>query len=267
MLRRNCAALTALLSIAFAPAVRASDLNDACWRADEARASRIQALQTMLMVDAIKCQDTVPGTLASYNAFMTDRHDMLLANKYMVQAYFVRTLGPVDGAKASTDNDTLVANRLSSDAIDVRRCETTGMYTRAAAQATDDDLLTMATILTKDADVNECPILQALPARPAAMIIPVWKKPQPALQASPSDGSPGQSAAVASPSALGTAATAAAIEPTSVSKSGAVTDGTAPVAGNERAETLKALNAAVLALNQVASSLAPASSESADQEN
>lgn len=257
-----------MISVALSPAANAAAVTSACWRADEARASRMQALQTMLMVDAIKCQDTIPETLASYNAFMKTRHDAIIANKYMVQAYFVRTLGPVDGAKAFTDNDTLVANRLSSDGIDVRRCEASGMYARAAAQATEEDLLTMATILTKDANVIECPVQTVVTARPTTMVIPVWKKPtqtvgldiaapQPAVQ---TDATP--SIADAGNSGLSKAG------PSSAMASSPAADPVAGVApASNQAETLKALQAAVAALTQVASALVPTASVASGEEN
>ncbi len=262
---RCCAALAAAVSMVFSPSVYAAEAVSDCWHADEAKAFRIQALQTMLMVDAIKCQDTIPETLASYNAFMTARHDMLVSNKYTVQAHFVRTLGPVDGSKASTDSDTLVANRLSAGPIDVARCQTSGMYARAAAQATPDDLLTMATILAKDADVLECPAPVLADARPTAMIIPIWKKPAPT--ASGVAAAPAVSVAAPAPAVANAIPVAATVRPAVAVKPNAVALADSASVAADRAETLKALQAAVVALTQVASSLAPQAAVPAEHEN
>lgn len=214
-----------------------------CWRADEAKAVRIQNLQTMLMVDAIKCQETMASTLEGYNAFLAKRQDTLIANKYLMQAHFVRKLGPVEGAKAATDYDTKVGNLLSASPISVDRCESTGMYARLATNASDDDLVIMADTLAGAVEVVECPAAEPAKAKPTEMVIPIWKKPAPpvlgttetqALAAIPAQGS-----------GLVQNASVPAQVPGMSSK---------PQSANN-ADAVKALHAAVAALNQVAATL------------
>ena len=250
-----------------------------CWRPDEARAARLQNLQMALMIDAIKCQDTMPTTLASYNDFMSQRRDLIVANKYGVQAHFVRTLGSVDGAKGSTDYDTRTGNTLSSAPIDVDRCEAAGVYARLATHAPEDDLVALSDMLVKTPGFAECAATATVSTKPKAMIIPVWRKPetaatepvtvQPAVvAANPADVVVASSTPVgASDSPIATAvpaavpaqtATATQLAPVAASQTiTAVATSPAAVAtpnGGAASgdDTLKALQLAVAALNQVA---------------
>lgn len=213
-----------------------------CWRADEAKAVRIQNLQTMLMVDAIKCQDTMASTLEGYNSFITKWQDRLVANKYIVQAHFVRRLGPVEGAKAATDYHTRVGNQLSASPISVDRCESTGMFARLAANASDDDLVIMANALAGAVEVTECPAAEPVKAKPTQMIIPIWNKPTPAATETPDV----QTFAAIPTQGPDPVQSASALQ----SESGI---GKSQSANN--ADTVKALQAAVAALNQVAATL------------
>ncbi|WP_174279572.1 hypothetical protein, partial [Sphingomonas bacterium] len=131
------------------------------------------------MIDAIKCTDTNPATLKSYNSFLAKQHDLVVTSRRTVQSHFVRLLGPDDGIKAATDYDTATGNRLASSGIDVKRCETSGMYARLATDAGEGDILALAAVLTGDAALTECPVAVAETAGPTAMVIPVWPKPVP----------------------------------------------------------------------------------------
>lgn len=248
-----------------------------CWRAEEARAARLQGLQMALMIDAIKCQDTMPTTLASYNGFINGRRDLIVANKYGVQAHFVRTMGSVNGAKGSTDYDTRIGNNLSAEPIDVDRCEAAGVHARLATHASEDDLVALAGMLVKSPGFAECATTAVVSTKPKAMIIPVWKKPavaatdavavQPAVIAavpadvvvadSTPDGAsvPPSAAAVVAAVPIQVAAatplaTVAAVVPAVATSPAAVTAPNGVAASGD--DTLKALQLAVAALNQVA---------------
>ena len=276
MLLSKLAASAATVALVFSTSSYAAELTGSdCWRADEAKAARIQNLQTMFMIDAIKCQDTIPATLESYNLFMVKRHDMLVANKYIVQAHFVRIMGPDVGVKASTDYDTQLGNKISSSAIDVQRCKVTGMYARLAGDATEDDLVAMSDLLVGNAPPAVCPATVAAPPSPTAMVIPVWKKqappssvpvsgPTPAVATAQVAAAPMAMSEEAAVPAVDTQATAVppAIATTApLSAAPAVAPATAVSAPTtapvSQADAIRALQQAAAALSQAAASLQP----------
>lgn len=160
----------------------AAAADQVCWRADEVRAVRFENLQHALMIDTLKCRDTVPVTVDSYNVLLTKQNDVFLKHKYIVESHFVRTLGLAAGMKAASDFDTQRTNHLSAAGIDVKRCQVTGLYARLAGSASEDDLLMLAGMLA-DVDVPaECADaikLTTVPTAPVAMVIPVWSRRAP----------------------------------------------------------------------------------------
>ena len=269
MMLHSVAASAALMSLVTPLTAHAADVH--CWRPDEVRAARIQNLQTVLMVDAIKCQDTIPATLASYNAFVGKHRELLTANRYAVQAHFVRTLGAAEGATAATNHETRAGNQLSAGPIDVKRCEATGMYARLATHASEEDLAMMADVLATGTEIAACPVAAA-PGKPVAMVIPIWKKPAPLSAATPTVATGPAVApalavapppAVAAASALATPgvmtpAVATAVKPLAMPAAKPPRIAAPAPPTPDHASTLVALQAAVAALNQVASTLQPA---------
>lgn len=205
MLVRPAITAIVLVGLGLAQSVDAAGAGD-CWRSEEVRAARLLELQNTLMIDALKCQDTLPATVDSYNTYLNKRRDMVVANRYTVQARFVRVLGPTEGITAATNYDTQVGNRLSASGIDPKRCETTALYARLATDAPEDDLLILSSMLSGDNKLVECPAVSAAQpyaVRPSAMVIPVWKKPATDV--------------IASPAAAGMPAATASIQPTAPS--------------------------------------------------
>ena len=147
---------------------------DDCWRAEEASAARIQALQSMLMVEALKCRDTLPAALEAYNGFVVAKRDTLRSAKYGVQAHFVKQLGAVGGQAAASDYDTQAGNRSSTPAITAERCATVASYARIAAGSSDADLLALSDALVPAGPMADCSVGPA--ARSTGMIIPVWQR-------------------------------------------------------------------------------------------
>lgn len=247
MLRRSLASVLATVLVVSPQIASAAESGEFhCWRADEAKAMRLLRLQTMLMVDAIKCRDTIPATLDSYNAFMGKRRELIVNHKYALQARFVRLHGPVEGIAKATNYDTLMGNQVSSTGIDVKRCETSGLYARMAASAPEDDLHAMAGVLAPDETLVECPAAAPAPARPAGMVIPVWRRPAPGA------------APAADPALTATGAPVRAkVAPAAPASS----------LDDERRETLKALQAAVLALTKATAAMTPAAAPVVDEGN
>lgn len=274
MFSNRFAALCASLTFVSAPQVSAEIVQNAdCWHADEVSAARVGTLQTLLMVQALKCQDTVPATLASFNKFMADKHDLIVRDKYLIQAHFVRQYGAGDGMKASDDYQTKLGNQNSSAVVTVAECEKAATYSRLAAGAGEEDLSVLAGMVSAAVPIVECPAPATTAAKPAAMVIQVWKPAQPApapaaagapvavqpavAVAAPGEHSPEVLAAIAGPvpvRATAPAPTPAVFKP---APAPVPAPSPSPAAAPSNADTMKALQAAVAALTQVAATLQP----------
>lgn len=280
MLYNGKSSLAAVLAVTMIPSVAwAQTLNADCWRPEEVRAAQIQNLKTTLMTDALKCQDTIPATVDSYNTFLNKRHDLVIATRSRVREHFIRLLGPTEGAKTSDEYETRTGNRAASAPIDPQRCETTGVYARLATTAAEEDLGAMADMLAPVSGINVCPTELATRARPARMVIPVWEKKAPAfanlkpvtvaVAVAPVAALPAPAeaaaapivavvpAAVAAPAPIEAVATvpapAAFAQPAGLPVADAPKLAEAPAV--DRTATLKALQAAAAALAQIAVTL------------
>ncbi|WP_174293378.1 hypothetical protein [Sphingomonas bacterium] len=243
-------AAAAMITVLPIAPVGAQVLGDAgCWRGEEIAAARIQDLQTMLMVDALKCRTTLPAGVESYNKFMDEKGEVVSKSKRTVQAHFVRQYGS-EGMVKSTDYDTKRSNETAAPIVNVHSCDRVAALSRIASRATDDDLLILAETLARSGAVNECPV-PAASIKPAGMVIEVWKVPAPLLVA-PASQPP---VAVLAPAVV-IAPTAPPVTPAVASSAASVTNAIASnAAPATNADAVKALQAAVLALSQVAATL------------
>jgi len=265
----QAAAFAACFVLPFATGSYAATIADKeCWRSEEVSAVQIQTIHAMLMIDALKCQETLASTVDGYNKFIQNKRALLVSSKHIVEGHFVRTMGAVDGTAAATNFQTRLGNRISTDDIDVKQCQRTGMYARLAAAASDEDLMRLAQLIAPAEALETCPAVAA-DTTPTKMIIPVWEKsappaaepaflaadetvePEPAAEPIPFNRAPPGEApldddtlepivAVASPPPV---TPTIAREPAATPKS-------------SKASQIKALQAAAAALNQAATSLA-----------
>lgn len=250
--------------------------DEPCWRPEEAAAARVQTVQTMLMVQALKCQDTMAASVDGYNLFLQRKRDLIVATKRIVEGHFVRSLGAVAGANEATNFQTRLGNLTSSDEIDPERCRQAAAYARLASNASDEDLQDLAALIAPMQRLYTCARSEPAGPTPAAMVIPSWrgsalpappaleKAPAPAalekapdepaetvawngatgaLQPAPEEAAPAEDAVQA---VAATDRTPAKAAPTAPADTPATT----------KADQVKALQAAVAALNQVAASLA-----------
>ncbi|GGB89426.1 hypothetical protein GCM10011494_04720 [Novosphingobium endophyticum] len=168
---RVIAPAVASLGLVAQPALAAAP---ACWNADEISAARLHAFQTTLLVGAMRCRDA-PDTLNSYNAFVQARKASLEASRTVLQAHFIRALGPENGMPAFAAYETEVGNRASIIDHDTLRCEAVATYSRLASSASENDLYTLARISDNAVASELCQ-----PQRTAAL--PAGPAPQAALQ-------------------------------------------------------------------------------------
>ena len=263
-------ALVTCLTLLGTPAVAVSAIESNptldCWAADEIDAAHINLLQTKLMVESLKCQDTIPATLESYNAFMNARREMLVNYKHRVEAHFVRQWGTQAGTAASDDYNTKTGNQVSTSTIDVAQCERAGMIARFASTASDEDLRLLAETIAPASVIRDCPDVAPRPGRPLSMVIPIWKQRSNETAAlSTVDAAP-PTLTAAKPStapSTGDAALYAEGEARPVARS------TQPVNATDDQDAIAALKAATDALNRATAALArPASAPpvTADQQ-
>lgn len=127
-----------------------------CWKADEHRAAEVHNFQTMLMVGALKCRNSVPAALDGYNSFMSSKRDLIVANNYVLMGHFIREYGDSNGIGAFQDYETRVGNQ-HSGADNLARCEAIGAMSRMAAGASEADLRELARLVGEDSLTMTCP--------------------------------------------------------------------------------------------------------------
>jgi hypothetical protein len=127
-----------------------------CWKADEQRAAEVHNFQTMLMVGALKCRNSVPAALDGYNSFMSSKRDLIVANQYVLMGHFIREYGDSNGLGAFRDYETRVGNQ-HSGADNLARCEAIGAMSRMAAGASETDLRELAHLVGEDSLRSTCP--------------------------------------------------------------------------------------------------------------
>lgn len=83
----------------------------ACWTPAQVSAARVQELDTMLMVAALRCRNGGTDMLATYNALVTRHRAVLAAGNNEVRGYFTTAVGAKGMMAAYDTHITRVANR------------------------------------------------------------------------------------------------------------------------------------------------------------
>lgn len=126
-----------------------------CWNSDEISAARLHAFHTTLMVGAMRCRTDRPEALASYNAFVESRKSSIEAARTVVQAHFIREMGPETGTMEFKNFDTEIANRVSLAGHDGLSCDAIDIYSRFAMSASEADLDTLGRLHT-GVEIRRC---------------------------------------------------------------------------------------------------------------
>jgi hypothetical protein len=113
----------ALAAIA-ASALLAGSANAACWTDAAYQAAQVRELDTMLMVQALRCRKTSASFLSDYNRFVQGSRPALLQANAELKAHF-------GGLNAYDNYMTTVANRYGAGTGDLD-CADTGSIVRAA---------------------------------------------------------------------------------------------------------------------------------------
>lgn len=104
-LGKMLAAGAALAMLAVAPA------EAACWNAADYSAAQLRELDTMLMVQALRCRNGQDNYLADYNRFVETGRLVLTGANMRLRNHFVAELGARQGPDALDRYITSVANR------------------------------------------------------------------------------------------------------------------------------------------------------------
>jgi hypothetical protein len=99
------------LAVVAACGALATPVNAACWSSAAYRAAQVRELDTMMMVEALRCRRTDANFLPAYNEFVrTSRAALIKANDEL-RAQFATTVGTARALGAYDDYMTTVANR------------------------------------------------------------------------------------------------------------------------------------------------------------
>lgn len=103
------------------------------WSREERSAARIRALQTWLMVGALRCRAGGTDLLADYSGFVSAARATLVAANDRVRARFVATYGAAEGQARFDRFTTSLANGYGGGGAAPDVCRTLTMAARLAA--------------------------------------------------------------------------------------------------------------------------------------
>jgi hypothetical protein len=130
--------LTKALATAAAGAMLAGQANAACWTDAAYKAAQVRELDTMLMVEALRCRKTAANFVAEYNRFVQVSRPALIQANAELKAHF-------GGLNAYDNYMTTVANRYGAgteglDCGDIASIVRAGL----AAKGSPDELFRVA---------------------------------------------------------------------------------------------------------------------------
>lgn len=122
------------LAIAAACGAVATPAEAACWSHAAYQAAQVRELETMLMVEALRCRRTGANFLPQYNEFVRTSRPALIRVNDTLRSHFASTVGHARALDAYDDYVTSVANRYGAgtEGLD---CEDMASIARAAAGA------------------------------------------------------------------------------------------------------------------------------------
>lgn len=85
--------------------------NAACWTEAAYKAAQVRELDTMLMVEALRCRKTAANFVASYNDFVVASRPALLQANAALKGHFAEVVGSRGALNAYDNYMTTVANR------------------------------------------------------------------------------------------------------------------------------------------------------------
>ena len=99
------------LTAAVATAMCAGGANAACWSDAAYKAAQLRELDTMLMVEALRCRKTAANFVETYNRFVVASRPALLKANAALKTHFTGEVGAKGALNAYDNYMTTVANR------------------------------------------------------------------------------------------------------------------------------------------------------------
>jgi len=103
--------ITKALAASIAVAVCAGSANAACWSDAAYKAAQLRELDTMLMVEALRCRKTSANFVETYNRFVEASRPALLKANGALKIHFTGEVGAKGALNAYDNYMTTVANR------------------------------------------------------------------------------------------------------------------------------------------------------------
>jgi hypothetical protein len=123
--------LSKLLCAAVASALTAGSANAGCWSEAAYRAAQVRELDTMLMVEALRCRKTLANFIEVYNQFVVASRPALLQANTALRGHFAGEVGERGALNAYDNYMTTVANRYGAGSEGLS-CDDMASITRAA---------------------------------------------------------------------------------------------------------------------------------------
>lgn len=102
----------------------------ACWPVDEVNAAKVRNLQTMLMVNTLRCQMVGVNVATDYNNFLQANRTAIGASNDRLKRFFIQSKGPVEGQRAYDAFTTQLANSFGSSRTNSESCAATAEMAR-----------------------------------------------------------------------------------------------------------------------------------------
>ena len=117
-----------------ASAMLAGSAQAACWTEAAYQAAQVRELDTMLMVQALRCRKTASNFVSDYNRFIQASRPALLKANADLKSHFAAQVGERGALNAYDNYMTTVANRYGAGTDDMD-CNDVKSLVRAAAAA------------------------------------------------------------------------------------------------------------------------------------
>lgn len=117
-----------------AAATMATPAQGACWSGAAYEAAQVRELDTMLMVEALRCRATPANFVSDYNAFVSGSRAVLVRANDALRAHFAAAGGRARALDAYDGYVTAVANRYGAGSAGLA-CADMASIARAAAAA------------------------------------------------------------------------------------------------------------------------------------
>lgn len=122
------------IAAAAAAATLAAPAGAACWTNAAWEAAQVRELDTMLMVEALRCRATPANFIPEYNAFVQSSRPALVHANAALRGHFAADVGDKRALDAFDDYVTAVANRYGAGTVGLT-CADMASIARAAAAA------------------------------------------------------------------------------------------------------------------------------------